>query len=203
MSEAADRDRLVDLSLDEPIWDRFFSVAPLVVVGTTEPDGSNDLAPKHLAGPASWGNLFGFVCSPAHATYRNIVREEVFTVSYLRPGQIVQASLASAPRDDEGDKPALAALLTRSAEAVPGVVLEGCAVYLECRLERIIDDLDENSMIIGRIVTARVDREALRDPDRDDADVLAASPLLAFLSPDHFATVRGGLHFPFHAGWRR
>ena len=203
MSESADQDRYVGLSTDQPIWERFFLVAPLVVVGTIEPDGTPDLAPKHLVGPASWGNLFGFVCTPSHATYRNVVREEVFTVSYLRPGQIVQASLASAPRDTEGDKPSLAAIPTRRAEAVPGVVVEGCAIYLECRLDRIVDDLDDNSLVIGRIVAAHVDREALRDPDRDDADVLAASPVLAFLSPDHFATVRGGLHFPFHAGWKR
>ncbi len=203
MSESANQDRYVSLSTDDPIWERFFLVAPLVMVGTTEPDGTADLAPKHLVGPASWGNLFGFVCTPSHATYRNVVREEVFTVSYLRPSQIVQASLASAPRDTEGGKPSLAAIPTRRADAVPGVVVEGSALHLECRLDRIVDELDENSLVIGRIVAARVHREALRDPDRDDADVLAASPLLAFLSPDHFSTVRGGLHFPFHAGWKR
>jgi len=203
VSESADRDRYVSLSTDDPIWERFFLVAPLVMVGTIEPDGTADLAPKHLVGPASWGSLFGFVCTPSHATYRNVVREEVFTVSYLRPSQIVQASLASAPRDAEGGKPSLAAVPTRPSEAVPGVVVEGSALHLECRLDRIVDNLDENSLVIGRIVAARVDRKALRDPDKDDADVLAASPLLAFLSPDHFATVRAGLHFPFHAGWKR
>jgi hypothetical protein len=52
---------LVSLSLDESIWERFFSVFPLVLVGTREEDGSHDLAPKHLAMPFSWGRWFGLV----------------------------------------------------------------------------------------------------------------------------------------------
>ncbi len=35
----------VTLDIDEPIWDRFFTVAPLVLIGTVEPDGGYDLAP--------------------------------------------------------------------------------------------------------------------------------------------------------------
>lgn len=35
------------------LWSRVFSVAPLVVVGTREAEGSYDLAPKHLALPWS------------------------------------------------------------------------------------------------------------------------------------------------------
>jgi hypothetical protein len=66
-----------------------------------------------------------------------------------------------------------------------------------------VDQLGENSLVIGTIVAARVPADALRDPDRDDADVIAAAPPLAFLAPDHFAAVSSGHHFPFHAGWRR
>ena len=36
---------------DHSFWDRFFTVAPLVLVGTLEPDGSADIAPKHQATP--------------------------------------------------------------------------------------------------------------------------------------------------------
>jgi predicted pyridoxine 5'-phosphate oxidase superfamily flavin-nucleotide-binding protein len=63
-------DRLVSLSTDAPIWDRFFRVAPLVLVGTLEEDGSPDLAPKHMAMPRGWENWFCFACSPRHATQR-------------------------------------------------------------------------------------------------------------------------------------
>ena len=36
----------IELPVDTPIWSRFFTVAPLVLVGTREPDGGHDLAPK-------------------------------------------------------------------------------------------------------------------------------------------------------------
>ena len=70
---------------------------PLVIVGTVEPDGGPDLAPKHMAGPVSWDNLFGFICCDRHATYRNAVRTGAFTVSCPTPDQIVATSLTSAP----------------------------------------------------------------------------------------------------------
>jgi flavin reductase (DIM6/NTAB) family NADH-FMN oxidoreductase RutF len=199
---AQDR-RLVELDVSAPIWDAFFHVAPLVVIGTREADGSYDLAPKHLAAPMGWSNLFGFVCTPTHATYRNIVREGVYTVSYPRPDQIVVTSLAAAPRLDDDSKPALAALPMVPATTIEGVLLADAGVYLECELERVIDELDDNSLVIGRIVAARIDERARRDPDRDDADVLAAAPLLAYLPPALFAEIVEGNSFPFHRGWRR
>ncbi|NNM01394.1 MAG: flavin reductase, partial [Gammaproteobacteria bacterium] len=44
----------IDLDVGASIWERFFTVFPLVVVGTLEEDGAADLAPKHLAMPMSW-----------------------------------------------------------------------------------------------------------------------------------------------------
>ena len=195
--------RMVELDVSEPIWDSFFHVAPLVLVGTLEEDGSPNLAPKHLAGPMGWTNLFGFVCAPSHRTYQNIERSGVFSVSYLRPDDVLLASLAAAPRLDDTSKPALDFLPTRATSAIDGVFLEGAALCLECTLERAVDDLDQNSLVIGRIKAARVDSLARRDPDRDDADVLADSPILAYLPPSFFTTISSGNSFPFHAGWRR
>jgi flavin reductase (DIM6/NTAB) family NADH-FMN oxidoreductase RutF len=93
---------LIPLDVGRPIWDRFFTVAPLVVVGSKEPDGSYDLAPKHMAMPLGWQNYYAFVCSPRHATYRNIRRERQFTVSFPRPTEIVASSLAASPRCQDG-----------------------------------------------------------------------------------------------------
>jgi flavin reductase (DIM6/NTAB) family NADH-FMN oxidoreductase RutF len=174
-----------------------------MLVGTKEPDGSVDLAPKHLGGPAAWTNLFGFVCAPHHATYRNIQRDGVYGVSFLRPDQVVLASLAAAPRDTDDTKPSLAALPTEPGPKLDVPLLVGANVQLECELVRTVDGLDANALVIGRIVGGRVHPEALRDPDRDDADVIAAAPLLAFIPPDHFAEITAANHFPFHAGWRR
>ena len=99
-----------ELDVSQPVWDRFFWVAPLVLIGTQEPDGTHDLAPKHMAIPIGWENYYGFVCTPRHHTYANIQREGVFTVSYPRPSQLVLTSLAASPRCGEAEKPALAVL---------------------------------------------------------------------------------------------
>ena len=66
---------LVRLDTDYPVWEQFYTVSPLVVVGTKDVDGF-DLAPKHMAFPLSWENYFGFVCTPSHRTYQNVVREK-------------------------------------------------------------------------------------------------------------------------------
>jgi len=74
MSKPPSPKNLVTLDASQPVWDRCFMVAPLVLVGTRDADGSLDLAPKHMAFPMGWQNYYGFVCSPTHHTYTNINR---------------------------------------------------------------------------------------------------------------------------------
>jgi flavin reductase (DIM6/NTAB) family NADH-FMN oxidoreductase RutF len=193
----------VELDIDQPIWDRFFYACSLVIVGTREADGGHDLAPKHMALPIGWQNFFGFVCSPTHGTYANISRSGEFTVTYPRPDQLVQTSLAASPRDAHAGKPALAALPVVPAHVVDGVLVEGGYVALECELDRIIDGFGINSLIIGRIVAARVAEDALRVMDVDDADLLREAPLLAYLSPGRLARIEASCSFPFPAGMRK
>ena len=193
----------VDLDCTVPIWDRFFLVHQLVVVGTIERDGSPDFAPKHMAGPIAWDNLFGFSCAPHHATYRNLVRTESFTVSYPRPDQIVLVSMAAAPRQPDDSKPALAVLPSVPATVVEGPLLADANLHLECRLERLVDGLAANSLVIGRVVAAHVAPAALRQLDREDEAVLAEAPLLAYLQPNRYAAIDAGASFPFHDGWSR
>ena len=92
MQDAGKSRELVELDVGQPIWDRFFWVAPLVLIGTREPDGGHDLAPKHMVTPLGWQNYFGFVCTPRHGTYGNAQRTGVFTVTYPRPEQLVTVS---------------------------------------------------------------------------------------------------------------
>lgn len=202
MSDRSDRNYLpVDTSTS--IWDRFFLVSPLVVIGTREPDGADDLAPKHMAGPVSWENFFGFVCSPDHATYRNADREGGFTVSYPRPDQVVSAGLAASPRCDDDSKPTIAALETTRAESIDAPLLAGSSLQLECELERLIDGFGANSLIVGRIVAGRIHRRAVRRVDRDDQEVIARAPLLAYLHPGRFATIKRSQAFPLPKGFSR
>ncbi len=194
---------LISLDCAVPIWDRFYLARPLVIVGTTEPDGEFDLAPKHMAGPVSWENLYGFVCCETHATYRNAVRTGVFTVSYPTPDQVVTASLAAAPRSPDDSKPSLKAVPTEPAKVVEGVLISGARIHLECEMERTVEDLGPNTLVIGRIVAAAVDEAAVRLLDREDWHTISEAPILVYLQPNRFATINESRSFPFYAGWSR
>lgn len=195
-------ERIKTLETHLPIWDRFFTVAPLVLIGTKEAEGY-DLAPKHLVTPMGWDNYFGFVCAPRHRTYQNIAREHVFTVSYPRPTQLVLTSLAAAPRCDDDAKPSLLALPTFPASKVDGVFVTDAYLFFECELYQIVDGFGVNSLITGRIIAAHADEEVLRTSDRDDQDVLQAAPLLAYVSPGRIAQIQNTFSFPFPLDFSR
>jgi flavin reductase (DIM6/NTAB) family NADH-FMN oxidoreductase RutF len=196
METAAFPADLVLLSTDAPIWAKVFTVAPLVLVGTLEDDGTPDLAPKHMAMPLGWANRFCFVCSPRHATLRNAQARGAFTVGFPRPGQILEASMAAGGRAKDSSKPSLAALRTFPASKVEGVLVDGCHLHLECELERLVE-FGDTVLVVGDIVAAAAAADAVRVSDSDDADLVAGSPLLAYLSPGRFAEVRDSLSFPY------
>ena len=177
-------------------------VAPLVLVGTKEGD-AYDVAPKHQAGPLGWENYFGFVCTPRHATYRNAVATRQFTVSFPRADRILQASLAAGERAEDGSKPTLAAVPTFPATVVDGVLVDGCFLYLECQLDRVVDGFGDNSLVAGRIVAAAAAPEAVRGPDVDDADLLERLRPLAYLAPGRFGIVRESYSLPYPVGFHR
>ena len=202
MSGQSDKDLLTVTDISN-LWHQVFMNFPLVIVGTREKDGHYDLAPKHMAMPLSWDNHYGFVCSPSHGTYQNIKTTGEFTVSYPRPEQIVFTSLTASPRCDEKHKKIIDALPTFQAKQVDGVFIQDAYLYLECKLDRIIDDFGRNSLITGTIITAHIDRRAHRDSDRDDNDVMHANPLLAYLPPGRFARIEESQSFPFPEGFKR
>jgi flavin reductase (DIM6/NTAB) family NADH-FMN oxidoreductase RutF len=197
-----DADKLIPLDTDRPIWDRFFGVFPLVLVGSKEGDRYN-LAPKHLAMPLGWGKHYCFVCSPHHTTYHNIRRHGVFTVSYPRPTEVLVASLAAAPRCEDLSKPSLLVLPTFPARRVDGVLVKGCYLFLECTLHNILDGFGPNSLIIGNVVAAAAHEDALRAEERDEGDQIFQFPLLAYVSPGRLAEIRQTTAFPFPRGFSR
>ncbi len=185
------------------LWERVFTVAPLVLIGSLEPDGTIDLAPKHMVTPVGWGPYFGFVCTPRHATYRNVTRQGTFTVSYLRPDQVVLSSLTAAPRCEDDSKPIVEALDTFPAGESGDAFVRGGYLYLECRTHTITDGFGTNSLIVGEITAAYADEDALRISDGDDQAAVERSPLLAYVAPGRWSEIRTTLSFPFPAGFER
>ena len=151
------------LDISNPIWEQIFTVAPLVVIGTKE--GSKyDLAPKHMAIPIGFDNYFGFVCTPKHKTYHNIKKTKNFTVSFPLPNQVVLASLSASPRCEEnlGAKPIIDILPTLKASTIDALFLAESYLFLECKLFKIIDGFNENSIITGTIRAAYCHKDYLR-----------------------------------------
>ena len=197
MNESSVRKNVVAIDTSVPIWDQFFTVASLVLIGTKDPDGATDLAPKHMATPLGWQNYFGFVCTPSHGTYRNIERTGVFTVSYPRPSQVVMTSLAASPRLEEGTKPVIDYFKTFPAENIDGDFIEDAYLYFECRHFKTIDGFGADCLITGEIVAAYGDESFLRHAEVDDQETVHDSPLLAYLSPGRFASIDRSNAFPF------
>ena len=196
-------EHLEALDVGRPIWDQFFTVAPLVIVGTIEPDGTDNLAPKHMVTPMGWQNYFGFVCTPRHGTYRNIKRDRRFAITYPKPTQWLETSLTASPRCDDDTKPQLQVIETFRSSTVDCPVVPDGYLYLECELNRFVDGFGANSLIVGKIVAAQVDPSSLRADDLDDQDILQAEPLLAYVSPGRFATVQKTLSFPIPKGMKK
>lgn len=194
---------LIEIDTSTPIWDRFFTVAPLVLVGTTDSDGALDLAPKHMVTPMGWQNYFGFVCTPTHSTCSNIQRNGEFTVSYPKPSQVLYSCLAASPRSEVGDKPILDCFSTFPAKNIEGHFIEEAYLYFECRHFKTIDGFGSNCLITGEIIAAYADREVLRADEIDDQELIHSSPLFAYLSPGRFAAIDRSNAFPFPADMKK
>lgn len=191
----------VPIPLDKatPLWQRVFTVAPLVVVGTKEGDRYN-LAPKHMVVPLGTDNYIGFVCTPAHATFQNIQENGFYTISFIHPSQVIIASLAASSRVNEaGDKPGLLGLPMSRARTVDCVLVDEAYLQLECELEKFVGGFGEHSLIAGRVVDAYADERALRISDADEQRVLLESPLIAYVHPGRFAKISETYAFPFPA----
>ncbi len=197
------KDALIEIDTDRPVWERFFTVAPLVLIGTTDPDGSLDLAPKHMVTPMGWQNYFGFVCTPSHSTCNNIARTGVFTVSYPKPSQILYSSLAASPRSDDGNKPVLDYFETFPAQHIDGAFIDQCYLYFECRHFKTVDGFADNCLITGEIIAAYADTDFLRVSERDDQELIHDSPIFAYLSPGRFAAIDRSNAFPFPADMKK
>lgn len=194
---------MITLNVQRPIWNKLYTVSPLVVIGTKQHDGY-DLAPKHMAMPIGWQNYFGFVCTPKHSTYHNAKHYGAFTVSFPKPDQVVEAGLTASPRcDTPGLKPILSSIETSKAEIIDGVFMKGAYLTLECNVDRIIDGFGENSLIVGEIVAAKVSHTSMRTMEEQDPELIERAPLLAYLSPNRYAVISSSEEFPFPDGFQK
>ncbi len=195
---------LIKLDIEYPIWDHVFTIAPLVIIGSKEGD-DYDLAPKHMATPLGFKNYFGFVCTPSHSTYHNIVKTGEFTVSFPKPDQVLISALAASPRCQDLSKndQVIRALPTFKASAVDGLFVSGCYLYLECKCFKVVDGFDENVLVCGRIIKAMADSDYVKTSDMSSQDQIYSHPMLAYLAHGRYARISESFVFPFPKDFKR
>jgi hypothetical protein len=59
------------------------------------------------------------------------------------------------------------------------------------------------SLIIGNVVAASAQEDALRAEERDEGDQIYGFPLLAYVNPGRLAEIRQTTAFPFPEGYSR
>lgn len=194
----------ISLNVKESIWEHFYTVAPLVVIGTKENQGF-DLAPKHMATPLGFSDYFGFVCTPRHNTYHNIKKHSRFSVSFVKPDQVLLSSLAAIPRcavDDftEEITPHIPTVNGKDRETV---FVKDSYVMLDCKLHKIIDGFDDYSLITGKIEKAMVHRDYKIVSDEGHQKQIYDHPLLAYIAQGRFASIKETLSYPYPKDFQR
>ena len=204
MSEK-ENSNMIEIEVTNDLWNRFYSVHSLVIIGSKEPDGSFNMAPKHMAMPMGFSNYFGFIGTPRKSTYQNVEREKVFTVSYPRPDQIIISSLTASRREKDDSKPILDKIPMVDAQKIEGKFLENSYFNLECKLSEIMGKFGEWEFIVGEIVAAYVNEDAMRKEtnDFDGTELVYKSPILAYLHPDRFSKIKKSNAFPFPEDFKR
>ncbi len=194
----------ISLELKDSIWEHFYTVAPLVVIGSKEIQGF-DLAPKHMATPLGFSDFFGFVCTERHCTYHNIKKHGRFSVSFIKPDQILLSSLAAIPRCSVNNfsqdiTQHIPSVLSEDGEMI--FVKDSYAI-LDCSLHKIIDGFDDYSIITGRIRSAQVHRNYKIVSDEGHQKQIYDHSLLAYIAPGRFANIRETLSYPYPKDFQR
>ena len=202
--EKDDFDDFISLNVNETLWDHFYTVAPLVVIGSKENE-DYDLSPKHMVTPIGFSNYIGFVCTPRHRTYHNIKKEKIFTVSFVRPSQVLLTSLAAIPRCEENHykKQIVNEIPTISTTKKDNIFIADSYVLLECTLYKIIDGFDDYSIITGQIDAAFVHKDYKIFSEVDQQKNIYDNPLLAYIAQGRFASIKETFSFPYPKDFQR
>ena len=197
-------DNFISLNVKDTIWDHFYTVAPLVVIGTKEKN-VYDLSPKHMVTPIGFSNYLGFVCTPRHATYHNIKKEKKFTVSFVRPDQILLTSLSAIPRCEENhfSKEIVKKIPTISTPEKDNIFIADSYVLFECTLYKIIDGFDDYSIITGQIEAAYVHKDYKIFSEVDQQKHIYDNPILAYIAQGRFASIKETFSFPYPKNFHR
>jgi hypothetical protein len=110
---------------------------------------------------------------------------DLVTLDTAWPTQVVVTSLTAEPREDlEEPKPTLSVLPTFRASEVDSLFLQDGYLFLESRLDKILDGFSLNGLVVGRMVASHVHADALLSAERGPgADLPFAAPRIPESGP--------------------
>ncbi|MDG6995936.1 MAG: flavin reductase family protein [Nitrososphaerota archaeon] len=167
---------------DKRKWHPSPILGQLVLVTTLNEDGVSNVAPKNWISYMAFGpSIIALGCSTKHWTAKNILRSREFVINI--PGAelvdtIWEAGYLDHPRPVESLK-----LTPIPSLKVKPPRIEECGAHLECVLDKHFSYGSE-IIILGRIVAASIDREAL-----EAKDPYKYLRMLVFLEDGTFGTV--------------
>lgn len=153
----------VDYQVDKRRWKPSPLIGQIVLVTSLNQDGQSNVAPK------SWVSMMAFEpsmlalgCNLEHWTAQNILRSHEYVINI--PGEdlvevVWQSHTMPHPRlvEDTGLTPI-------PAQEVKAPRIEECKAHLECRLDQQLT-YGKEVIIIGKIVAASIDRQAIEAQD--------------------------------------
>lgn len=155
----------------------------MVLVTTANKDGVSNVAPKNWISYMAFGpSIIALGCNSKHWTAKNIIRSREFVINI--PGsdlvdKIWEAGYLDHPRPVES-----LGLTSIPSLKVKPPRIEECRAHLECVLDKHFAYGDE-VIILGRIVAASIDKEALEA--KDPYEYLK---MLVFLEDGTFGTIK-------------
>jgi flavin reductase (DIM6/NTAB) family NADH-FMN oxidoreductase RutF len=182
---------------------RCFTLKPLILVTTLGPKGLPNVAPKtQNMDVGRREQYFAFVCVPHHHTYQNVKANQEFVVNYPDP-ELIEKVSAAAQQAEDVDEIALAGLTSIPSMAVKPPRIKECYLHLECKLVE-IKDLEDSSLILGKIVARSADKEASfeRGKSKENIRLLSKRSLLAYVYPDHYAKINRVEEFIFPKNYK-
>ena len=177
----------VSFSPDKRTWRPSPLLGQVVLVTSLNEDGQSNVAPKSwLSMMAFEPSLLALGCNLAHWTAQNILHRHEFVINV--PGDelvgIVWKSQALPhPRPVE-----CIGLTSIPAQKVKPPLIEECKAHLECIFVQHLT-FGSEAIILGQIVAASADREAV-----ESQDPYGYLRLFAFLEDDTFGVVEKARH---------
>ena len=137
---------------------------PVLIIGTYSEDGKPD------AMNAAWGGICEedriMLClSESHKTTQNILKRKAFTVSFADRAHVVECDYVGVvSANKEPDKFAKAGFTALKSGFVDAPLIEQLPMAFECELDKV----NEDGLIIGKIVNVSVDERILGENGKPD-----------------------------------